>query len=154
MVLLLLICCFLLLALLVLAIVMARAIIRAYNGFLSDFYSFTNPPAEGKPSPMAETFDLIAQQFAARISQSFTASLNGQASGMARGMKAIEGEIAQANLASSGNPLAQVAGMMFQKQIKKNPMLGMALSQIKLGGVNGTNLASQSNGSPRRKMGF
>ena len=54
---------------------------------------------------------------------------------MARGLKSVEADISQAAIAQSGSPLAQIAGLLFQKQLRKNPMLGMALSQ--LGGLGG-----------------
>ena len=135
MVVLLLIACFLLLVVaagVISAIVTARAV---KNGLI-EFVSSPGKDKEGKdlPSPLAQTIDMIAISVASRTAQSIQASFNGQASGMARGMKAIEADIASATLAQNGSPLAQILGGIFQKQLRKNPGLAMALSQFKMGG--------------------
>lgn len=139
MVILLFVACCLLCALIGLVLAVALAAARAYRDTRNAFIDFVSPgkgpDGQATPSPLAETIDLASQQLSARLAQALFTSFNGQASGMSRGLKAIEGEIAQANLAQTGGPLAQIAGVMFQKQIKKNPMLAMALSQ--LGGLGG-----------------
>lgn len=158
MVALLLIACFLLSALLVVIIAVSYQAFRLYRDLTEDFYNFTHSPGKDKdgqdmPSEMAITVDLMAAQFAARIGQTLHAAFNGQASGMARGLKAVEAEISQAAVAQSGNPLSMIAASLFQKQIKKNPMLGMALSQFNFGGGGGV-ATTPSNGHSQSKLGF
>lgn len=103
---------------------------RAYAAARAAFLQFITPAGEGKTSPLADTIDLAAQQLSARLSQTLLASFNGQASGMARGLKTVEADIATANLAQTGSPLAQIAGVLFNKQLRKNPLLMMALSNL------------------------
>lgn len=148
---LLLIACCLLSALLGVALAVSLQAFRAYASIRDSFIQFVTPAGEGTPSPMAETIDGMARQVAARLSQELLASFNGQASGMARGLKAVEGELAQATLANTGNPLAMIAGTLFQKQIKKNPLLGVALAQLNLGNEFGKppGPARSNGGSPK-----
>lgn len=136
MVALLLIACFLLSAILGVVLAVSIQAFRAYAAMREAFLDFVSPAGPDKPSPMAETIDLMAQSVSARLAQQLLASFNGQASGMARGLKAVEADIAQSQMAMTGNPLTQIAAALFQKQIKKNPMLGVALSQLNLGGNN------------------
>lgn len=135
---LLLIACFLLCALLGVVLAVSIQAFRAYASIRDSFIGFVSSPGKSSdgnplPSPMAETIDLAGQSVAARLSQQLLASFNGQASGMARGLKTVEADIAQATIANTGNPLAMIAGALFEKQLRKNPMLAMGLSQLKFG---------------------
>lgn len=134
------------LAAMTLCVVVVSAIFfsRLYSRSRDAFIGFVSPAGPEKPSPMAEMIDRMAQSVAARLTQSILASFKGTASGMQQGLKGIEADIAQATLANTGNPLAIIAASLFQKQLRKNPMLAMALSQLNLGGKPGDNGGGKS----------
>lgn len=153
MVTLLLIACFLLAGLLGFAFLAFSRLSKEYTGIKQAYLNFITPAGEGKTSPLADTVDLVAQSIAARFGQQLHASINGQASGMARGLKSVEADLVNAQLGMTGNPLAQIAGVLFEKQIRKNPILGMALSQLNFGGGGG-NPPAKSNGGKTNQIGI
>lgn len=122
---------------------------------------FITAPDPAKPSPFAQlvvlSLSTAIPDLANAVAMSLKAQLMGQASGIARGAKAIEMGL-QAEMISD-NPMAQVAAGLFEKQIKRNPMLGLGLQQLmanmanKAGSPGGTPAAAGGSGN-HRPAGF
>lgn len=60
----------------------------------SDIIEFVTPPAEDKPSRLSKTIDAVAISFGRAIAAQVKTTLLGARSGIVRGEKAIQGEMA------------------------------------------------------------
>jgi len=137
-----------------------EARLQAEKQAVSDqIYAFITAPDEATPSPFAQLVHIslagAIPDLANAVTMSLKASLMGQASGIARGARAIEMGLQEA--AMEDNPMAQVAAGLFEKQIKRNPMLGMGLQQLMArmagsGGSAGSAAAAGSTSGSRPKF--
>lgn len=127
---------------------------KVYNDTKANFLSFIQPREEGKPSPLAETVQLAADEFSRSMIAKAKAVFMNQASIASRQGKIIEGEIAQEAMSGSaiGSLLSQVP--MVQKSLKKNPLFGLALARLFGGGGDAPSASSQPGNGHNSQVKF
>jgi mannose/fructose/N-acetylgalactosamine-specific phosphotransferase system component IID len=116
---------------------------RVYN----QIRSFVTPEAEGKPSPLANTSQIVADMVGRSIVATIKSTFMSKQSGEARALTAIQGDLAEGALGAS--PLGALLGSFpaLKKTLRRNPALvDMALSAFQKGN-NGQNNGSSSDSS-------
>lgn len=132
-----------------------RDIVNAKNSVRE----FVTAPDDKTPSPLAQTVINLAIASAPVLADAITTSMSnsvkGSVSGVVRGITGSNNEAAEEVIAASGNPLQIALAAAFRRQMKKNPMLAMALSQIPMPAGAGDNNNHNHDGSQSQaKMGF
>lgn len=134
--------------------VIAFVFYRKYRYIEQVILGFITPESEGKPSPLATSLDVVAQMFARAITAQIKTTLMGLESGLVRGEKAVQGDIA-VDLAGQ-TPLAGLLGAFptLKKSLRRNPgLLDMALPVLaSLAGKATSPGGNGSSGSPKFKL--
>ena len=126
-------------AVLVVTVLQVRTVYRRIS---SQFTSFISSPAEGKPSPLAETTQAIGENLARSIAVQLKTTFMGMESGNARAEAALQGDIAR-DAIDQKSPMVGALLTMFpraSKRLLKNPgLIDIALGMIgKVGQIPGT----------------
>lgn len=127
-----------------------RDIVNAKNAVRE----FVSAPDDKTPSPLAQTVVNLAIASAPVIAEAITVSMSnsvkGHVSGVARSLANSQSEATEEAIAASGNPLQIALAAALKRTIKKNPMVGMALSQMSTAPGGNHKQASHN----QEKMGF
>lgn len=122
------------------------ALVKARN-VASLFYDFITPPKEGEHSAAALAGDALAIMFARAMAAQLKTTFMGMQSGLVRGQKALEGDIAEGIAEKS--PLAMAAMTAFpalRKSLRRNPQLLDTAMQL-LGGLSAKGSGSSPAGN-------
>lgn len=122
-----------------------------------EFNCFIMPEAEGKPSPLASTMQVLTEMMGRSVAASLKAVFMGKASGVARAEEAQQGALTEAAVeqAGFGGLLSSLPGL--RKGLRKNPgLLDLALNFLSNRGESGAaNFVPGGNGkssSPQFKL--
>lgn len=117
------------------------------------FRVFITPEAEGKPSPLANTTQVIADMVGRSICASLKTTFMGKQSAAIRGESAVEGDIAQDIAAASPIGAVLESFPSLKKTLRKNPaLLDLALSAIAKRGNAGSVSVPSNGNSPKFKF--